>query len=234
MNRRIRLAFLDSGVNLRHPHITRAITGGTAVAVEGGYSADFGDTLGHGTAICALLQTMAPDADIYGVKIFDHQLRTGISVVSRAIEWCLQQQVDIINLSLGTGNFEHQPIFERAIEAARSQHCAIVSAYASGSTTMLPGCLADVVGVTEDAGCAREQVRFAPSRNWFRACPFPLDIEGVPRERNLRGVSFSVAHVSAFLARLLSQHPAGANSLMLLKQNAQLEWDEVAVDQTVA
>jgi hypothetical protein len=34
----------------------------------------------------------------------------------------------------------------------------------------------------------------------YTAPPFPRDIPGVPRERNLKGVSFAVARVSARIA----------------------------------
>jgi hypothetical protein len=35
----------------------------------------------------------------------------------------------------------------------------------------------------------------------FKASPYPRDIPGVPRERNLNGVSFAVANMSGFVAR---------------------------------
>jgi hypothetical protein len=47
----------------------------------------------------------------------------------------------------------------------------------------------------EMAGSADETV--------FRATGYPRPIPGVPRERNLSGISFAVANVSGFLARLL-------------------------------
>ena len=37
----------------------------------------------------------------------------------------------------------------------------------------------------------------------FRASAYPRSIPGVPRERNLSGVSFAVANVTGFLARML-------------------------------
>ena len=37
--------------------------------------------------------------------------------------------------------------------------------------------------------------------------PYPREIPGVPRERNLQGVSFAVANASAFVARALEAHP---------------------------
>jgi hypothetical protein len=41
----------------------------------------------------------------------------------------------------------------------------------------------------------------------FLASGFPRPIPGVPPERNLQGVSFAVANVTGFLARLLEAEP---------------------------
>jgi hypothetical protein len=40
----------------------------------------------------------------------------------------------------------------------------------------------------------------------FAAAGFPRPIPGVPVERNLSGISFAVANVTGFLARLLEAH----------------------------
>lgn len=202
MSTPIRIAMLDSGVFVNHPHIARPVSGGITMTPDG-ISAGYEDTLGHGTAVCALMQAMAPDAEVYSVKVFDRRLATTASIVVRAIEWCLEQRIDIVNLSLGTANADHRAQFAVAAERVQAAGAVLVSAYEVNGALMLPGSLPGVIGVVEDAECEREEVRLLqeePAR--VGACPYPLDITGVPRERNLRGVSFSVAHVSARLACL--------------------------------
>jgi hypothetical protein len=193
---------LDSGTALRHPHISRPVVDGVTIGTDG-ETVGFEDNLGHGTAVCALLQKLAPDADLLAVKIFDRKLSTSLSVVLRAIDWCLEQQVDLINLSLGTSNRDHLPQFTNAIHKACDKRSLILSAYKSNDTLMLPGSLPSVIGVVEDVHCPRENARVIqhPTPH-VAACPYPLDIPGIPRERNLRGVSFAVAHVTAQVARI--------------------------------
>lgn len=202
MSSRLRIAMLDSGVFANHPHIQRPVLGGITITAEG-QTESFQDTLGHGTAVCALLQKMAPDADIFAVKIFDSHLATSLPIVLRSIHWCLQQQINIINLSLGTANRDHLPHFAAAIEEARKNEALIVSAYEANGIPMLPGSIPSAIGVAEDPSCPRESTRLLESPTpHAAACPYPLDIHGVPRERNLHGVSFAVAHVTAHIARL--------------------------------
>jgi hypothetical protein len=70
-------------------------------------------------------------------------------------------------------------------------------------TPSLPGCLPSVIGVVVDWQCARD--RYDVNRSGddpvFIASAYPRDIPGVPRERNLMGISFAVANMSGFVAR---------------------------------
>src|SRR5271155_3565331 len=108
---RVRIAIIDSGVNSLHPHITR---------IDGGWPEnDFLDRLGHGTAVMAAIQEKAPGAEYFAVRIFDRELRTNIDTLLAGIQWSIDQEVDIINLSLGTSNPAHAgkfaPLISRAI-----------------------------------------------------------------------------------------------------------------------
>jgi len=201
---------LDSGVFADHPHIQRPLIGGITITPSGEQEG-FQDRLGHGTAVCALLQQMAPDADILAVKIFDTRLATSLPIVLRAIDWCLAQQIDIINLSLGTANQDHLPHVTEAIERTQRAGIVVVSAYRVDHTLMLPGSLSSVIGVVEEPSCTRESIHFVSDPTpHVAACPYPLDIPGVPRERNIHGVSFAVAHVTARIAN--RWHASGASN----------------------
>ncbi len=66
------------------------------------------------------------------------------------------------------------------------------------------GALVDVVGVMADWDCARDAIAFdEPATGGLRVTTsaFPRPIPGVPKERNLSGVSFAVANATGFLAR---------------------------------
>jgi hypothetical protein len=87
----------------------------------------------------------------------------------------------------------------------------VVSARESDGVEWLPGSLPGVAGVLVDWECERDALTFEldeSGRATFRASAYPRPIPGVPRERNLSGVSFAVANVTGFLARLLEGNPA--------------------------
>ena len=197
MNRPVHIGILDSGVNGAHPHLG-GIVEGITIGPDGVCSG-YEDTLGHGTAVAALIHYLNPDASLTAVKIFESNLATNLITVIRAIDWCLEHQIDVINLSLGTLNQGHRGAFEDAIARSRKAGAVIVSALEINGTAALPGSLPGVIGVAEAraSSTAEYEVFERYGKLVFTAPPFPRDIPGVPRERNLRGVSFAVARISA-------------------------------------
>ena len=191
----VRIGILDSGVCRTHPHVGKIVDGITITA--DGAIAGYEDTLGHGTAVAAIIHHLNPEADLVAVKIFDRKLATSLPVVIRAIDWCLQHDIQVINLSLGTLNPDHRRAFEEVVARTRQAGAVIVSALEMSGAAALPGSLAGVIGVME---ADEYQVNHRYGKLVYTAPPFPRDIPGVPRERNLKGVSFAVARVSAQIA----------------------------------
>ena len=195
MNRPVRIGVLDTGVCRTHPHVGKIVDGVTITA--DGAMNGYEDTLGHGTAVASVIHHLNPDADLIAVKIFDGKLATSLPVVIRAIDWCLEHDIQVINLSLGTLNPEYRSAFEDVVARSQAAGALIVSALEVNGEAALPGSLPGVIGVV--AGENYESCeRFG--KTVYTAPPFPRDIPGVPRERNLKGVSFAVARVSAKIA----------------------------------
>lgn len=182
MGTRVRVAVIDSGVNSSHPHIAR---------VDGGWPEnDFLDRLGHGTAVMAAIQEKAPDAEYFAVRIFDRELRTNIDTLLAAIQWSIDHEIDVINLSLGTSNPAHAEKF--APYLSQAIFISPAGAY--------PGDLPGVIRVAQDPACPRDQCRVEGETHF--ASPYPRSMPGVPREQNLHGVSFAVANMTGLIARI--------------------------------
>jgi subtilase family protein len=212
--RGVRIAVIDSGVHASHPHVG-GVHGG--FGVRGGVIvADYADRLGHGTAVAAAIREKAPDAEIVAVKVFFESLATDVETLARAIVEAAARGAAVINLSLGTAEIRHTQRLEAAVLCARQDGAIVVAARDDGGVLWLPGCLDGVVAVRADASLDRDayDVRMVNDRAVLVTAPFPRDIPGVPRERNLSGVSFAVANASAFVARALETRPgAGLGAL---------------------
>src|SRR5215469_10408863 len=124
----MKVAIIDSGVHADHPHVG-GVDGGVAIAGD-----DLIDRLGHGTAIAGAIREKAPAAQLYVVKVFDRRLSTSLETIFRALEWCLENKMDVINMSIGVrkevGSFPALPVvvtvpgvFPDAIAVRADENC---------------------------------------------------------------------------------------------------------------
>jgi hypothetical protein len=186
----MKIAIVDSGIHPGHPHVGE-IAGAVEITLAG-VSNDAIDRLGHGTAVAGAIREKMPDAELYAVKVFDRRLTANIDVILRALEWCREHQMDLVNLSLGTENPAHRASLLRVL----GDDLLVVSA-----ANVLPGSLPHAIGVLPDPDCPRDAFRY--HAGVFHASPYPRPIPGVPVARNLQGASFAVANMTGLVARVL-------------------------------
>ena len=212
--RGVLVAVVDSGIAAGHPHVG-LVAGGVAITAAG-EEPDFSDRIGHGTAVAAAIREKAPDAELLAVRVFDRSLATTAAALAHAVRWAAERGARVINLSLGTTNPARAPLLADAVAYAVARGALVVSARAVDGTPSLPGALAGVVGVEADWACERDALTVddagAGGGAVFRASPYPRPIPGVPVEQNLRGISFAVANVSGFVARLLEGAPGATTA----------------------
>jgi len=187
----MKIAIIDSGIHPGHPHVCE-IAGAVEITLAG-EGREAIDRLGHGTAVAGAIREKVPHAEIYAVKVFDRRLTANIGVILRALAWCREHRMDLVNLSLGTGNPAHRDAFLRVL----GDDLLVVSA-----ANVLPGSLPEVIGVASEPDCPRHVFRYYAGV--FHASPYPRPIPGVPVGRNLRGTSFAVANMTGLVARALS------------------------------
>ena len=219
--RGVRVAIIDSGVHAAHPHVN-GIEQGVAIRADGSLDDDFVDRLGHGTAVAAAIREKAPDALLVAIKVFWETLATDVASLVSGIDEAGRRGARIINLSLGTANPAHRTLLEMAADRAGQHGAFIVAAGEDNGTQWLPGTIAGVVAARLDWAIPRDEYRLLKIRDRpvVSASGYPRDIPGVPREKNLKGLSFAVANTTGFVARALQALPGAtaAEVLELLDQ----------------
>jgi hypothetical protein len=191
---RVRVGIIDSGVNPAHPHVGE-VAGGVAFG-----SPVYLDYLGHGTAVAGAIREKAPDAELYAVKVFDRTLSTSVDTLVRALEWCLEHEMDVINLSLGTVKPERlEPLLARATALVVSTRNLAVS-----------------IPVDLDQACPRDAYRY--DNGVFYSSGYARPIPGVPPDHNLNGISFAVANMTGFVARARAACATGEVRTRLIEE----------------
>lgn len=84
------------------------------------------DGNGHSTHVAGIITEIAPDAELYFAKVLSNSGSGSNTGVAQGIEWCIEQQADIINMSLGGSS--PSPIIKRAIDKAVEDSIIIIAA----------------------------------------------------------------------------------------------------------
>lgn len=120
---KMRIAIVDSGINKDHEDLAGTVVKEFNVINKG---EQIRDELGHGTAIAGIIAAqdnnmgiigIAPSTEIYDVKVLDDEGKGNVDHFIEAIEWCIEEQIDIINISFGfqTDNDELKQTIDKAI-----------------------------------------------------------------------------------------------------------------------
>lgn len=126
----VKIAIIDSGINSKHPDL--AVAGGASM-IEG--ESPFIDGAGHGTHVAGVIAAQnnsigvigaAPDAEIYSVKVLSSQGAGTLQAVMEAIQWTIDNDMDIINMSLTTAS--NVPELEELLKKANELGIIVVAA----------------------------------------------------------------------------------------------------------
>ncbi|WP_379137603.1 S8 family peptidase [Paenibacillus sp. sgz500958] len=103
----VKIGVIDTGADYRHPDLRHTLATGINLLHRGMLPLDDN---GHGTHIAGTLAAaggtrgmmgVAPRSLLYPVKAFDHNGSAYVSDIVLGIDWCVQNKIDIINMSFG-------------------------------------------------------------------------------------------------------------------------------------
>lgn len=101
----------------------------------------------HGTHCAMIIKRYAPSAQIGSIKILDAQTGSGfVEKLIPALDWCKNNSVSLINLSLGTTHAKDYMVIKNAIEEYKD-HMVIVAAVCNKNAVSYPASIPEVIGV---------------------------------------------------------------------------------------
>ena len=63
-----------------------------------------GDLYGHGNACAAIIRALAPDIEMYSVRVLGERLTGKARCFAAGLDWAIQHGMHIVNMSLSTTN----------------------------------------------------------------------------------------------------------------------------------
>lgn len=89
------------------------------------------DATGHGTAVASIINKIYPDAEVYSARVLDLSNKTNLERIIRALYWCMDKQVDVINISIGAS--QYSKLLEEVIQEAVSRGIVVVASAGNGA-----------------------------------------------------------------------------------------------------
>ena len=149
------VAIVDTGVNVEHADLKSNVVSGYNV-IDG--TTDVADDCGHGTHIAGIaaavtnngtgIAGVSGNSKIVPVKVLDKDGNGYSSDIALGIKWAADQNVKIINLSLGGSSYDNY--LKEAVEYATKKGCIVVAAAGNKGSyrPTYPAAFEDVIAVT--------------------------------------------------------------------------------------
>jgi len=212
----VKVAILDTGIDTKHPDLT--VMGG-ATFVKGTRS--YNDDNGHGTHVAGIVAALdnnigvvgvAPEAELYAVKVLNKQGSGWVSDVIAGIKWSITNGMQVISMSFGSTS-DSQALHD---ECDKAYNAGIVLVAAAGNdgpgenTVNYPAKYSSVIAV----GATDENDNVA---DWSSRGPeLELTAPGVniystykgSTYGTLSGTSMACPHVTGTVALILSKNPS--------------------------
>ena len=209
----VKVCILDSGVERDHPMVGE-VNG--AVAVSLGEDDEVivdedteGDLCGHGTACAGIVRSLAPDCEIYSVRVLGAGFTGSGPILMAGLRWAVEQGYDVINMSLSTTKRQFSGLLHELADSAYFKRTVLVASAHNMPVESYPWRFSSVISVGSHE---------VPDAMTFFANPSPpveffargVDVEiawmGGARLHST-GNSFATPHVSGICALVLGKHP---------------------------
>ncbi|MGI6085974.1 MAG: S8 family serine peptidase, partial [Acetivibrionales bacterium] len=231
----IKIAILDTGIDVDSSELN--VAGGVSFIPGTSYD----DDNGHGTALAGIIGAcengegligIAPEAELYAVKVLDSNGKGYYSDVIRGLEWCMENRMDIVLMSFGADVYSG--ILHETVQKAYLQDILLIGAAGnSDAQVQYPAAYSEVMGV--GATDENDAVLFSYSN------PDAVDIYAIGEnitsigldgtQAFLSGSSFSAAHVAGVAAEIWSKDPVKTNAMVrqVLIQSAENEDNTIPI-----
>lgn len=238
----VKVAVLDSGTDMTSSEIKKSVN-----LVDDADTIGI-DVTGHGTAVANIIKSDKKSVpttgvindnsaiDIYSVKVLDDNNEAPVSRIISAIQWCIDNDINIINMSFGM-NSDSKLLHNIIKRAEKKGILLIASAGNSVDAIQVPAAYSEVIAV----GSVNENMKVSD----FSAKGDEVEIyapgENIPISEQWgfytvkSGTSYAAPHVTAIAALLWSDniHKSSAEIRRLIKISSNKNIENTSADNGV-
>jgi subtilisin len=215
--RGIRVAVVDSGIEYDHPAIGGQVRGGVNVeydeTAENHVRIDpdeqSWDVSGHGTACAGIIHSIAPEAELYSVRVLGSNMRGRAIQFAAGLDWAIEHDIQVVNLSLSTSREEYYGLFHDLADQAYFKNINLVSAVNNLPEPSYPSLYSSVISVAAHNGHDPFTYYYNPSPPVEFGAP-GIDVRVAWNNKQYltsTGNSFAAPHITGIVALIRSKHP---------------------------
>jgi subtilisin family serine protease len=168
-----------------------------------------GDSFGHATACASIIRGIAPECELYSVKVLSGGPTGTGPIFAAGLRWAIENGMHVCNLSLGTTKRDYYALFHELADQAYFNNVMLVTAANNMPNPSFPSLYSSVFSVAShdiddpycffynpqppvEFGAHGINVRVAwPGNKWMVST----------------GNSYACPHITGIIARILSKHP---------------------------
>jgi subtilisin family serine protease len=213
--RGVRVAIIDSGVEDGHPRVGR-VAGAVSVEPDPENPGDYvfvpgphEDLVGHGTACAGIIRALAPEVEIYSVRVLGTNLRGKGSAFLAGVQWALDHGMQVVNMSLSSRSEQWFGPLHQVADDAYFKGTVLVCAANNVPGPTYPSQYAAVVSVAARPGDDPYALAYNPHPPVeFGARGIDVDVAWSGGGSMVStGNSFATPHVAGLVALMLGKHP---------------------------
>lgn len=210
---KVKVAIIDSGIDFIDDVDVKERK--NFIPGDENISALYEDSSGHGTSVAGIIAAKDDDegisgvndeVELYSARVLDANNSAPVSRVIEAVQWAMEKDVDIINMSLGTK--QYSSALRKVLQQAHKQGILIIASAGNGGSVEYPAAFDEVMAigsvgadgiVSEDSSTGTEIDVVAPGEQISSTGAFDgIMISG--------GTSMAAPHVTGIASVLLAKN----------------------------
>lgn len=126
----VRVAVIDDGVSTDvYPFLTH-LSDSIEITAAGIIKISPTNGRTHGTLCAAIIKLYAPETEIVSVKVLNSETGMGkVWKIRKALEWCLENQITVINLSAGSFSFQEKERLRKVFSKLEEKGIPLICAW---------------------------------------------------------------------------------------------------------
>ncbi len=210
----VKVAVIDSGIDADHPAVGGRISGHVAIT-DGpmGLQHDdepHGDSYGHGTACAGIIRSLAPECELYSVKVLGSRLTGRGTTFTAGIQWAVENGMHVCNISMGTTKKNFFGALHNLADRAYFQNTMLITAANNMPRASFPSLYSSVVSVaSHDETNDPCLFYYNPEPPVEFGAP-GIDVRVAWAEGGwitATGNSFAAPHITGVVTKILGKHP---------------------------